>query len=188
MGDISEGVADTLLPPNKIYKKKYFNPKICFLSSWKYDPGCSSRIRILIFYPSRIPDPGVKRHRIPDPDPQHCMRIRVLQFSWMLVHANNRIHRSRNLNKFQQHKSMPNHSDQQLDSDSDSDPNPLPGAWGLASSLVLVAASPCWRRREAPSWWNRSSCPCQVKYGILISISVSNPHGFQGGSELTSFF
>ncbi len=35
-----------------------------FLSSRKYDPGCSSRIRILIFYPSRIqgvkkaPDPG----------------------------------------------------------------------------------------------------------------------------------
>jgi hypothetical protein len=38
------------------------------------DPGCSSRIRILIFYPSRIPDPGVKRHPIPDPDPQHCWR------------------------------------------------------------------------------------------------------------------
>ncbi len=28
-----------------------------FLSSRKYDPGCSSRIRILIFYPSRIADP-----------------------------------------------------------------------------------------------------------------------------------
>jgi hypothetical protein len=38
-----------------------------FLSSQKYDPGCSSWIRILIFYPSRIPDPGSKRHRIPDP-------------------------------------------------------------------------------------------------------------------------
>jgi hypothetical protein len=36
-----------------------------FLSSRKYDPGCSSRIRILIFYPSRIPDPGVKK--APDP-------------------------------------------------------------------------------------------------------------------------
>ncbi len=31
----------------------------------KYDQGCSSRIRILIFYPSRIPDPGVKT--APDP-------------------------------------------------------------------------------------------------------------------------
>ncbi len=30
-------------------------------------PG--SRIRILTFYPSRIQ--GSKRHRIPDPDPQH---------------------------------------------------------------------------------------------------------------------
>ncbi len=26
--------------------------------SRKYDPGCSSRIRMLTFYPSRIPDPG----------------------------------------------------------------------------------------------------------------------------------
>ncbi len=34
-------------------------------SSRKYDPGCSSRIRILIFYPSLIPDPGVKK--APDP-------------------------------------------------------------------------------------------------------------------------
>jgi hypothetical protein len=23
----------------------------------------------------RIPDPGVKKHPIPDPDPQHCMHI-----------------------------------------------------------------------------------------------------------------
>jgi hypothetical protein len=36
-----------------------------FLSSRKYDPGFSSRIRILIFYPSRIPDPEV----IKAPDP-----------------------------------------------------------------------------------------------------------------------
>ena len=43
------------------------------LSSRIYDPGCSFRIRLLIFYPSRIPDPWVKRHRIPDPDPQHCV-------------------------------------------------------------------------------------------------------------------
>jgi hypothetical protein len=32
-----------------------------FLSSRKYDPACSSRIRILIFNPSRILDPGVKK-------------------------------------------------------------------------------------------------------------------------------
>ncbi len=43
----------------------YFNPKKWFLSSMKYGPGCSSRIRILTFYPSRIPDPGVKK--APDP-------------------------------------------------------------------------------------------------------------------------
>jgi hypothetical protein len=43
-----------------------FNPKKWFLSSMKYDPGCSSRIRILTFYPSRIPDPGVKK--APDPE------------------------------------------------------------------------------------------------------------------------
>jgi hypothetical protein len=53
-------------PGSRIHIKefKYFNPKNCFLSSRKYDPGCSSRIRILIFYPTRIqgvkkaPDPG----------------------------------------------------------------------------------------------------------------------------------
>jgi hypothetical protein len=37
----------------------------------------ASRIRILTFYPSRIPDPGGQkgtgsRNRIPDLDPQHC--------------------------------------------------------------------------------------------------------------------
>ncbi len=51
--------------PSRICIKefKYFNPKNGFLSSRKYDPGCSSRIRI--FYPSKIPDPGVKK--APDP-------------------------------------------------------------------------------------------------------------------------
>ncbi len=52
-------------------KFKYFNPKKWFLNSRKYDPGCSSRIRILTSYPSRIQ--GLKRHRIPDPDPQHWL-------------------------------------------------------------------------------------------------------------------
>ncbi len=52
---------------------KYSLPLKLFLSSWKYDPDCSSRIRILIFYPSRIPDPGVKKQRILDP--QHCFLI-----------------------------------------------------------------------------------------------------------------
>ncbi len=54
-------------PHWKIFK--YFNPNNRFLSPRKYDPGCSSRIRILIFYPSRIqgsktapPDPGSAIH------------------------------------------------------------------------------------------------------------------------------
>jgi len=48
-----------------------------FLSSRKYDPGCSSRIRILIFYPSRIQGP--KRHRIPDPQ-NWLMLTSMLEF------------------------------------------------------------------------------------------------------------
>ncbi len=36
-------------------------------------PG--SRIRIMTFYPSRIQ--GSKRHRIPDPDPQQKIKIRI---------------------------------------------------------------------------------------------------------------
>ncbi len=44
----------------RIKEFKYFK---LFLSSWKYDPGCSSQIRILIYL--SIPDPGVKK--APDP-------------------------------------------------------------------------------------------------------------------------
>jgi hypothetical protein len=47
----------------RIKEFRYFNPN-CVLSSRKYVSGCSSRIRILIFYPSRIQ--GKKA-----PDPQH---------------------------------------------------------------------------------------------------------------------
>ncbi len=54
---------------------KYFNPKKWFLSSRKYDPGCSSRIRIQTFFPSRIPYPGSRGQstgsRISVLDPQH---------------------------------------------------------------------------------------------------------------------
>jgi hypothetical protein len=39
----------------------------------EFDPGCSFRIRILIFYQSRIQ--GSKRHWIPDPDSQHCFSV-----------------------------------------------------------------------------------------------------------------
>jgi hypothetical protein len=55
-------------PPRIPIKEfKYFNRKKLFISSRKYDPGCSSRIRIRILtcYTSRIPDPGVKK--TPDP-------------------------------------------------------------------------------------------------------------------------
>jgi hypothetical protein len=72
-----------LHPGSRILIKefKYFNPKKAkkwFLSSKKYDPGCSSRIPDpnVDFLPSRIPDPGVKKapnpgSRIRIPDPQH---------------------------------------------------------------------------------------------------------------------
>ncbi len=49
----------------RVKELKYFSPKKWFESSRKYDPGWSSRIRILIFYPSRIMDPGGKK--APDP-------------------------------------------------------------------------------------------------------------------------
>jgi hypothetical protein len=71
--------SNCLHPGSRILIKefRYFNPKKKqkkgFLSSKKYDPGCSSRIRMLTSsHPgSRIQ--GSKRHqsRIPDPDPQH---------------------------------------------------------------------------------------------------------------------
>ncbi len=48
---------------------KYFNPKNCFqaLGNMIQDvhSGSGSRIRILIFYPSRIPDLGVKKSSYP---------------------------------------------------------------------------------------------------------------------------
>ncbi len=47
--------------PSRIRVKEYkYSNANCFLSSRKYKQSCLSRIRILIFYPSRIPDPGVK--------------------------------------------------------------------------------------------------------------------------------
>jgi hypothetical protein len=36
---------------------------------WVWDPDPRSGKNLF-----RIPDPGVKRHRIPDPDPQHCFK------------------------------------------------------------------------------------------------------------------
>jgi hypothetical protein len=56
----------------RIKEFKYFNPKKWFLSSRKYDPGCSSRIPDPDHDFLPIPDPGFriqgsKRHWIPDP-------------------------------------------------------------------------------------------------------------------------
>jgi hypothetical protein len=58
-------------PRSRIHIKefKYFNLQKLFLSSRKYVPDCLSRIRILIFYLSRIQ--GSKRHRIPDTNPKY---------------------------------------------------------------------------------------------------------------------
>jgi len=74
-----------LHPESRILIKefKYFNPqkskKKWFLSSKKYDPGCSSRISDpdADFFPSRIPDPGVKK----TPNPGFRIRIRNTGFS-----------------------------------------------------------------------------------------------------------
>ncbi len=68
----------------------FFNPKTWFLSFRKYYSDCSSRIRILTFCPSQIPDPEVKKapdpgsgsaalktlfqHIVSDPDP-HFFRL-----------------------------------------------------------------------------------------------------------------
>ncbi len=50
----------------RIKEYKYFNPEIWFLNSRKYDPGCSSRIRI----PDSDPD------FLPIPDLESRIRIR----------------------------------------------------------------------------------------------------------------
>jgi hypothetical protein len=58
--------------PDPHQRLKYFNPKKRFPSSRKYDPNCLSRIRIVTFYPSRIPDAWVQKA----PDPESRIRIR----------------------------------------------------------------------------------------------------------------
>jgi hypothetical protein len=57
----------SILTPKKKTKKWFISSR-----KYEYDPGCSSRIRMLTFYPSRIPDPGVKKA----PDPGSQIRIR----------------------------------------------------------------------------------------------------------------
>ncbi len=76
-------------PGSRMHIKEFkcFNPKKWFLSSQKYDPSFTSRIRIPNLDPdflpipdpnlgSQIPNPGIKKapdswFRIPDPDSQH---------------------------------------------------------------------------------------------------------------------
>jgi hypothetical protein len=53
---------------NKEFKYRYL-----YSENWKYDPGCLSLIRIFA-----VPDPGVRKHRISNLDPQHCSLVPVL--------------------------------------------------------------------------------------------------------------
>jgi hypothetical protein len=54
-----------------------------FLSSKKYDPGCSSRIRVLTFSHAGSRIQGSKRHPIPDPDPQHCCCLSTFYLTYI---------------------------------------------------------------------------------------------------------
>ncbi len=61
-----------------------FNPKNCFKALGKNCPGYHSWIGILIFYPSRIPYPGVKKA----PDPGYRIWIRMttcVPGTWIFV-------------------------------------------------------------------------------------------------------
>jgi hypothetical protein len=56
-------------------KKELFAKKIVkkLLKIWSWDPGSEIRDPGKTYSGSRIPDPGVKKHPIPDPDPQHWL-------------------------------------------------------------------------------------------------------------------
>jgi hypothetical protein len=49
------------------------------LKIWSWDPGSEIRDPEKTYSGSRIPDPGVKKHPIPDPDPQHCLKDREVR-------------------------------------------------------------------------------------------------------------
>ncbi len=76
----------------RIKELKYFNPKNWFLSSRKYDPGCSFRIPDPdpAFLP--IPDPGVKKP--PDPGSRSAalaltiLNHRINKYGTGMVHQN----------------------------------------------------------------------------------------------------
>jgi hypothetical protein len=76
--------------PDPEYESKNSSIFSLFLSSRNNDLGCSSRI--WIFFPSQIPDPGAKKHLIPDP--QHCHKVTLkaikglhlfLDVSWVVL-------------------------------------------------------------------------------------------------------
>jgi hypothetical protein len=50
-------------------------------------PGSGFRIRILIYYPSRIPDTGVNKARIPDPDPLHSKYLSLISYAQSFTYA-----------------------------------------------------------------------------------------------------
>jgi hypothetical protein len=70
---LSSRIPDTTFfhPGSRIHIKEFkvFNPKKIVFQA------LGNMIRILIFYPSRIQ--GSKKHRIPDPYPQHCFSPRL---------------------------------------------------------------------------------------------------------------
>jgi hypothetical protein len=66
-------------PHKKIKKFKYFNPKKWFLSSRKYDPGCSSRFPDPYLLP--IPDPGSRGQK----GTGSRIRIRNTAFHFMRI-------------------------------------------------------------------------------------------------------
>jgi hypothetical protein len=65
----------------------FFTQKIGSIPySPKYDPGCSSRIRILIFYPSRIQ--GSKMHRIRNTNSYIINQRMSKRYTWSLTYIN----------------------------------------------------------------------------------------------------
>jgi hypothetical protein len=76
------------------FSKNYrtFYQKYCqkALKMWSWDPGSEIRDPEKTFSGSRIPDPGVKKHPIPDPDPQHwklysCVYCWAKIYVWLLA-------------------------------------------------------------------------------------------------------
>ncbi len=69
----------------RVKELKYFNLKNWFLSSWKYDPGCSSQIQIPDpdFLP--VPDPGVKKAPDPGSGSTTLIIYKGRQYTWVMT-------------------------------------------------------------------------------------------------------